>query len=110
MGTILELSRLTGEKRTEEELELWDEAVKALFPSRQGPEAKAICRLRVDAVKASPKDERLALACFQACLKREDIESIQSVCITLHSFTWNHTARGQCFHRLIKSSSPAYSH
>jgi N-terminal acetyltransferase B complex non-catalytic subunit len=87
MGTILELSKLTGEKRTEEELELWDEAAKVLFPSRQGPEAKAICRLRVDAVKASPKDERLALVCFQACLKRGDIESTQSVCITSYFST-----------------------
>jgi hypothetical protein len=90
MGTILELSKLTGEKSTEEELELWDESVKVLFPSRQGPEAKAIGRLRVDVVKASPKDERLALACFQACIRKNDIESAQNVCATVDPFAHNH--------------------
>ncbi|KAI9744804.1 MAG: hypothetical protein M1818_001729 [Claussenomyces sp. TS43310] len=60
-----------------EELELYDEALKAAFPDSLGVEGSVICRMRAAAVKAVPKDEKLALACFNACLARDRFEQAQ---------------------------------
>ncbi len=65
--------------RDEAELELYDEASKILFSERSSPEALAVGKIRVDAVKSNPKDERLAKACFRSCLKNNDIEHAQQV-------------------------------
>ncbi len=75
----MDLSNSSVGRYAAEQLDLYDEGLRVLFPERRSAETKAICKMRADAVKAAPKDEKLTLACFRACLKREGLEYAQQV-------------------------------
>lgn len=75
----MDLSNSPEKRHSVAELDLYDEGLKVLFPERQDMEGRAICKMRADAVKATPKDENLALTCFRACLKRDSLEYAQQV-------------------------------
>jgi N-terminal acetyltransferase B complex non-catalytic subunit len=79
LAIILGLLDQADKRYTIDELELYDESISALFPGNRGFETTQICRLRAEAVKADPKDEKLSIACFKACLKRDNIEFAQQV-------------------------------
>jgi hypothetical protein len=73
----MDLSNSSEGRHSAEQLDLYDEGLRVLFPERHGVEGRAICKMRADAVRAAPKDEKLALACFRACLKRDSLEYAQ---------------------------------
>lgn len=96
LAAILDLSK-SGRPCTTDELGLYDEALDALFPGRQGNESIIICKLRADAVKAAPKDEKLATECFRACFKRGNLQYAQQVNPPFHqdryAFSFYHLSR-----------------
>lgn len=70
-----------------EELGLYDEAATRLSVGQDGTEmANIICRIRLAAVKASPKNEKLGIDCFRACLLRTNWDYAQQVCHSQHTF------------------------
>jgi N-terminal acetyltransferase B complex non-catalytic subunit len=73
----MDLSKSSEGRHSAEELDLYDEGLRVLFPESHSVEGRAICKMRADAVKAAPKDEKLTLACFHACLKRDSLEYAQ---------------------------------
>ena len=77
LGIIMDLSNSPEGRHSAEQLELYDEGLRVLFPEHHSVEGRAICKMRADAVKAAPKDEKLTLACFRACLKRDGLEYAQ---------------------------------
>lgn len=75
----MDVSNSSEGRHSAEELDLYDEGLRVLFPESHShsAEGRAICKMRADAVKAAPKDEKLTLACFRACLKRDSLEYAQ---------------------------------
>jgi len=66
-----------------DELEIYDEACMLLSKGQDRSEmATIICKIRLAAVKARPSDEKLAVACFRACLKRCNWDYAQQVCLS----------------------------
>jgi len=88
LAGILALAQESGKNAVGDvgELELYDEALKVLFPERQSEMRSAIGKMRVEAVKAKPKDEKLARSCFRSCLKRDDLDHAQQVTTLLYTF------------------------
>ena len=78
----MDLANSSEGRYSAEQLELYDEGLRALLPERHSEEGRAICKMRADAVKATPKDEKLTLACFRACLKRDCLEYAQQVILS----------------------------
>jgi hypothetical protein len=75
----MDLSNSSDGRFSADQLDLYDEGLRVLFPERHSVEGRAICKLRADAVKAAPRDEKLTLASFRACLKRDNLEYAQQV-------------------------------
>lgn len=72
---ILQLSAPGIKTFQEDELELLDEAAAKVIVGRQASQRhNAVCHARAAAVKAQPKDEKLALACLRACLKVNNLD------------------------------------
>jgi hypothetical protein len=70
-----------------DELDVYDEACKHLSKGQDGGEMSTIiCKIRLAAVRAKPKDENLAVACFRACLKRCNWDYAQQVRLSSHLF------------------------
>lgn len=79
LAIIMDLGKSSEGCYSAAELDLYDEGLKILFPELHSAEGRVICKMRADAVKATPKDDKLALACFRACLKRDNLEYAQQV-------------------------------
>lgn len=60
-------------------LALYDEAAVALFPPNSKESNGNLGKLRLFAVKARPKDEKLCKNCLKACLGRDDLAISQQV-------------------------------
>jgi len=57
-----------------DELELLEEAAEMALLGRQHSNTPdVVCQLRAAAVKAAPKDEKLALDCLRACINANDL-------------------------------------
>jgi len=57
-----------------DELELLEEAAEVVLLGRQYSNTPdVVCQIRAAAVKASPKDEKLALDCLRACINANDL-------------------------------------
>lgn len=67
------------QRYTIEELELYEEGLNVLFQNKKVPQSWTMCQMRMTAVKASPKDEKLALACLRGCLAKDLFLPAQTV-------------------------------
>lgn len=83
LASFWDLSDTKGGHFMSDELDLYDEAINVAFPGNRGLESAAICKMRADAVKNNPRDEKLGLSCFRGCLARENLEYAQQVSITV---------------------------
>jgi hypothetical protein len=91
----MDLSNSSEGHYSAEQLDLYDEGLRVLFPEWHGVEGRAICKIRADAVKSAPKDEKLTLACFRACLKRDSLEYAQQVIPRSSKISFSNRS---CFH------------
>jgi hypothetical protein len=66
------------------DLELYDEAMRVLFGRDDSSSGETLCKIRLLAVKSKPRDEKLAIACFRACLRRSNWEHAQQVRYSYH--------------------------
>lgn len=63
-----------------DELNIYEEAAAAMFPNQDDKKAAAYTsKMRLAAVKANPKKEKLAQDCFHVCVKRSDWDYAQQV-------------------------------
>lgn len=70
-------------------MELYEETIQVLFPDQRIKENSTMLgKIRELAVKAKPKDEKLALASFRACLQRMDLLHAQLVSRTMKAIAW----------------------
>jgi hypothetical protein len=79
LAAFWDLLEKKEKQHTSDELNLYDEAINVAFPGNRGLESIAICKMRADAVKNSPKDEQLSLSCLRGCLARDNLEFSQQV-------------------------------
>lgn len=64
-----------------DELNIYEEAAAAMFPNQEEKKAAAFTsKMRLAAVRANPKKEKLAQDCFHVCVKRSDWDYAQQVC------------------------------
>jgi hypothetical protein len=65
-----------------DELEVLEEAAEVVMLGRQfSSTPDVVCQVRVAAVKASPTDQKLALACLRACIKTNDFGHAMEVSV-----------------------------
>ncbi|KFY28541.1 hypothetical protein V493_02880 [Pseudogymnoascus sp. VKM F-4281 (FW-2241)] len=75
-----------------DELNIYEEAATAMFPSQEEKNAAAFTsKMRLAAVRANPKKETLARDCFHVCVKRSDWDYAQQIATVLEkNFPGNH--------------------
>ncbi|TVY28955.1 Phagocyte signaling-impaired protein [Lachnellula hyalina] len=81
-AVLLHLDELAEKKKAIAELEtveLYDEAFGEVLPEPQESWDKIIGELRWLCVKSQPKNEDLSLKCFQACLRKGDLEHAKQI-------------------------------
>ena len=62
-----------------EAIDLYDDAFGEVLPHRGETWENIIGEIRWQCVKATPKNEELALKCFQSCLLKDDLEHARQV-------------------------------
>lgn len=63
-----------------DELNIYEEAATTMFPNQEDKKAAAFTsKMRLAAVRANPKKEKLAQDCFHVCVKRSDWDYAQQV-------------------------------
>ncbi|TVY35515.1 N-terminal acetyltransferase B complex subunit [Lachnellula subtilissima] len=81
-AVLLHLDELAEKKKAIAELEtveLYDEAFGEVLPEPQESWDRIIGELRWLCVKSQPKNEDLSLKCFQACLRKGDLEHAKQI-------------------------------
>ncbi|KFY06783.1 hypothetical protein V492_07759 [Pseudogymnoascus sp. VKM F-4246] len=75
-----------------DELNIYEEAAVAMFPNEEDKKASAFTsKMRLAAVKANPKKEKLGRDCFHVCVKRSDWDCAQQIATVLEkNFPGNH--------------------
>ncbi|KFZ13020.1 hypothetical protein V502_06820 [Pseudogymnoascus sp. VKM F-4520 (FW-2644)] len=75
-----------------DELNIYEEAATTMFPNQEDKKAAAFTsKMRLAAVRANPKKEKLAQDCFHVCVKRSDWDYAQQIATVLEkNFPGNH--------------------